>query len=75
MSQLAAQLNVLSGGFKADARRLGPRPSFLFTAAQAPFNWPAMQARVAQIATMADDVCPLRNLLITESYQVRNRRD
>lgn len=35
MSQLAAQLNVLSGGFKADARRLGPRPSFLFTAAQA----------------------------------------
>jgi U3 small nucleolar RNA-associated protein 10 len=35
MSQLAAQLNVLSGGFKTDARRLGSRPSFLFTAAQA----------------------------------------
>jgi hypothetical protein len=35
MSQLAAQLNVLSGGFKSDPRRLGPRPSFLFNAAQA----------------------------------------
>ena len=34
-SQLAAQLNALSGGFKTDARRLGARPSFLFTAAQA----------------------------------------
>ena len=38
--------------------------------AQVPFNWPAMQARVEKISTMPDDMCPLRNLLITESYQV-----
>lgn len=38
--------------------------------AQVPFNWPAMQARVEKISSMPDDMCPLRNLLITESYQV-----
>ena len=32
---LAAQLSVLSGGFKADPRRLGPTPSFMYDTAQA----------------------------------------